>query len=403
MTAPLRLAVYTAVSAASENRPVSLGAAARVKRGLSRVADLLAWTVAGRFTLRQYRYVRRQYSNKGDIAVRLAIMQMFGEHFADRQIAWTDIGWDEMNEAMVAKVNETCDMLLIGGGFVFVDDDGGPTPGFERQLDLLSGLSVPIVSCAVGVNHLFAPDTDAMPPLTSEGEDALRRFMAMSAVVTVRDRNSRNLLSRFSDKPVGVLPDFAFYLHPKPAPAPASRKPVRIGCNFAFHSKELEAVQARTLRPAIAALKALAAELDAEICHFTHSDAEQAVTTLMRLSGLPVTAIEGGPAELLDHYGRMDIHFAEMMHSAILAMSCGVPTVALAYDVKTPALYDFVGLPALCLARETTADALLDALRAAHADRIDIAGHLKAWKADMAGAYDDFFLAVGHFLPTGAP
>ena len=54
MTAPLRLAVYTAVSAASENQPVRLGVADRLKRGLARLSDMAAWVAAGRFTLRQH-------------------------------------------------------------------------------------------------------------------------------------------------------------------------------------------------------------------------------------------------------------------------------------------------------------------------------------------------------------
>ena len=67
-------------------------------------------------------------------------------------------------------------------------------------------------------------------------------------------------------------------------------------------------------------------------------------------------------------------------------------------DVKTAALFDFVGLPALCLEREATAEALTGVLRQAHDDRVAIAGHLRAWKAEMAVAYDDFFLSVDHRL-----
>ena len=66
--------------------------------------------------------------------------------------------------------------------------------------------------------------------------------------------------------------------------------------------------------------------------------------------------------------------------------------------MKTAALFDFVGLPALCLEREATAEALTGVLRQAHDDRVAIAGHLRAWKAEMAVAYDDFFLSVDHRL-----
>jgi colanic acid/amylovoran biosynthesis protein len=70
---------------------------------------------------------------------------------------------------------------------------------------------------------------------------------------------------------------------------------------------------------------------------------------LCRLIGAPwarVTSLENCafPDDIIHQYGRMDAFVGSRMHSAILALCAGTPTVALAYQPKTTGTFEAIGL-----------------------------------------------------------
>src|SRR5262249_4380292 len=83
--------------------------------------------------------------------------------------------------------------------------------------------------------------------------------------------------------------------------------------------------------------------------YFVHSGAEQLLPRLFHARGIEVTPVTGPAANLLRHYRELDLHVCCMLHSAILATSCGVPTINLAYDIKNHAFFSLMDSPTLCV------------------------------------------------------
>ncbi len=84
-----------------------------------------------------------------------------------------------------------------------------------------------------------------------------------------------------------------------------------------------------------------------------------------------------------------------MMHSSILSLRAGVPTVNLGYDVKNAALFNMLGLPQFCLqARDIVPSEVLTAVRRLLADERAIMGRTSVAIEQLKRERDAFFLEL---------
>ena len=95
---------------------------------------------------------------------------------------------------------------------------------------------------------------------------------------------------------------------------------------------------------------------------------------------------------MLAAYKRQDMHIGQMLHSTIFAMAAGVPALSVAYDTKSRAFFDLLGLRDFCV-DATTLDrhGLLAAMSRLATERHRVASVIAArgaaLRTDAAGFY----------------
>jgi polysaccharide pyruvyl transferase CsaB len=125
-------------------------------------------------------------------------------HAVERAVPARDLSREEVR-ADIARL----DALIIGGGGILFDNEAEV---FLREASIAQELDVPVVIYAVSVGPLSSRAT----------RERLTDCLERAAVVTVRDRHSRQLLEQFGvRREIVVTADPALLLEPEPLPAEA--------------------------------------------------------------------------------------------------------------------------------------------------------------------------------------
>jgi polysaccharide pyruvyl transferase WcaK-like protein len=119
---------------------------------------------------------------------------------------------------------------------------------------------------------------------------------------------------------------------------------IDIGLNLAFHGPFASGLSQRAMPILVQVLKRLSATMPCRFSYFCHADSARGIVAALRAKGVQLNVYGGSVDQLLAGYRQLDVHIGAMMHSTILAISCGVPTLALAYDVKSVGFFELFGL-----------------------------------------------------------
>jgi polysaccharide pyruvyl transferase WcaK-like protein len=142
-------------------------------------------------------------------------------------------------------------------------------------------------------------------------------------------------------------------------------------------------------------LKALRDEYSAEFCYICHLRADVTVPLYFRLRGIRMQIRRPDAPGLPDAYRDLDLHVCQMMHSSILSLRAGVPTVNLGYDIKNAALFDMLGLSEFCLQADNLVPSrVLAAVGKLLANKHTIMGRTSAAIEGLKRTRDAFFLEL---------
>ncbi len=261
-------------------------------------------------------------------------------------------------------------LIVFGGGGVLQDDDSRiKVPYWAARLSALKLLQQNIAGLSIGAGPLHHAES---------------RFFAAAVCrvlrsISVRDEFAHSWLQPCTPKPVTVVPDPAFMLHPAEPQAAATfirslglspdrpllgvvmrgwfhRRggfiPRKVRARFGGAQTHGSEERAQLTATFVAELRLLASRLDASIIlmpsyPLRHEGDLQACHALATgLDGVP-TAIASidDPALYKAVAGRLVMMVSARMHPLILAAAMGVPIVGLGYNGKFDGLFRLLELP----------------------------------------------------------
>ena len=404
----LKICIFVAIPAHLADIPAGGSATARMKRRLRRAADRMAWGVRPARRLSSYAWTERENSNKGDHAIRLAVRAQIAAAMAPREVEFTELGWDELTPDAAGEIGRCHDLFVIAGsGYFFLDRHGNAAARLERDAAFLARLGCPAMAYGPGLNRTLAPPgSEATVPadgVSAEGARVLGRVLARLAAVGVRDANSQRALQRLTDRKVELMGDPVLFWPEAPPAAPRPLGPrLRIGVNLAYHGTAMDARMARNLPVYGAFLRRLAAEMSAELHYVVHYNAERAVPLMLRSHGVDLVVHDLPASELPALYRTLDLHMCEMLHSSIIAIAAGVPTMNIGYDIKNRAFFELLGVERFCLdAAQLSEASLWQAAQALLAGREDYIAAAAASAARLARTRDGLLARIRDLAMAG--
>lgn len=235
---------------------------------------------------------------------------------------------------------ENLDVFVLGGGGILYDADA---EAYLREVFLAHEAGVPVMVYAVSTG----------PLLQKSNRELVREGLNQAAIITVRDRQARQLLEDIGvHKEIRVTADPALLLEPEPLPADALQ---REGLDT---ERRLIGVSVRELGPAAPdidvdhyhQLLANAADymvdrLDADVVFVPlerqHMDMQHSHAVVSRMQCVQhATVLKGEytPGQLLTLMSHFEFAVGMRLHFLIFATLQGVPFVALPYANKVTGL-----------------------------------------------------------------
>ena len=89
-------------------------------------------------------------SNRGDIAIRMAVRQQLTKAFAPSPVRFVEVKWGELTDFAAAEINACCDIFVIGGGgYMFLKADGSAGHMLEN-VEELGKIRCPVFAYGIG-------------------------------------------------------------------------------------------------------------------------------------------------------------------------------------------------------------------------------------------------------------
>jgi len=335
-----RYVLYGAVA----NKPVP--AAPTTKERVKQLLDRLAFRLGYKGRLNYKNYAAPCTYNRGDHSIIVATAQHLRQLDPLANIA--TVNWEDWG---AIDLRNTDKVLVCGSGYFFPNADGLFPKRLHQDLQAIERSRAELHFLGVGYNYLLDWRPSRESRLPQKSVDLLQRLLASAVTLTVRDDNTRQFLSRYTNRDIAVIGDPALFLE-APAPAnndhPKGAKP-KIGINIPFHGYEPTEWIKKYLGEFVATLKKLQQATNGEFTYFVHYDSEVLVAALMQDQGLSLSVANTDAAHLPAEYAKMDLHIGGMLHSCIIATAAGTPSIGLAYDEKHFGFFDLMGRSEYCL------------------------------------------------------
>lgn len=404
--APLNVCLYVAIPEQEQFRRPAHPLAQRVKSTIRHALNgILTWTT-GRLHLEAYHYMIASglgdNSNRGDIAIRMAVREQLAAAFAPRPLIFTELCWGHLTDEAVSEINKSCQLFVIGGGgYVFINGDGS-AGAMLADIPHLGNLKCPVLAFGIGLNRLMHEDVHALDSLPPNTRDSIRRLSAACAAVSVRDSETLELFSLHGDKPAALTGDPVLFLNGPASQPKKHKKRLSIGINLAAHGWRAVAVLRPLLAEIVDFLKGFESRHDVEWVYLLHHDFERPVANYLRRRGIRLRIVNGAPMELLKAYAQLDLVVCQMLHACIFAANAQVPFLNIAYDRKNIAFCALMEVSDYCVPHEEANSNILqekfeDLLR----DRGAVASTIGLRKAALRAASRHFLEQVENEVVPG--
>lgn len=363
-----RYVLYGAV--ANKPGPSASDTKARMKNLLDRVAFRLGYKAK----LNYKNYETPYTYNRGDHSIIVATAQQLKKLNPGGPIV--TVNWEQLSAIGLSSTDK---VLVCGSGYFFPNPEGVFPKRLHQDLLAIEQSGAELHFLGVGYNYLLDWRPSRESQLPKESVDLLQRLLARAVTLTVRDENTRQFLSRYTNRDIAVIGDPALFLEAPTSAGtdhPKGAKP-KIGINIPFHGYEPTEWIKKYLGEFVTTLRKLQQATACEFTYFVHYDSEVLVAALIRDQGLSLSVVNTDAAHLPAEYAKMDLHIGGMLHSCIIATAAGTPCIGLAYDEKHFGFFDLMGRGEYCLrANPIRFDTLLqksvDALQNATRERTKI-------------------------------
>ena len=257
----------------------------------------------------------------------------------------------------------------VGGGFL----------QFRRLREVITIVSVHVLQLGM-CRRLGLPITmfpQSVGPFGGRLTTALgRRVLSWFRLILVREQRSEEYVKRIAPEladRVRLAPDLALLSPGRPIAEPPT--PPRVGIvvrqwwfpahrdpTGAFH-RYVEAVAGL-----LSWLRTNGSPVELVIQSngpLHRGDDRIAARAVVEQLGAPVDIVDLEPREsanaAISRYGRYDVLVATRMHAALMGLLSGTPTIAIAYEAKTPGVFESLGLTEWVVdIVDVTAEALID-------------------------------------------
>lgn len=405
---PVNVCLYVAIPEQEQFRKHAHPLAQRVKSTIKHVLNDVLTIVTGKLHLEAYHYKiassLSDNSNRGDIAIRMAVRQQLAAAFAPQPVTFTELGWGALTDVSVAEINKSCQLFVIGGGgYVFINGDGSAGARLADVPHLLN-LKCPVVAYGIGLNRLMHEDVHALNTLPENTCASLRSLSTACAAVSVRDTETLELFTLHGDKPAALIGDPVLFLHGPRPPARQQTTQLSIGINLAAHGWRALKVLKPLLSDIVGLLKAFQARHDVEWVYLLHHDFERPIANYLRRRGISLRIVDGGPTELLEAYTQLDLVVCQMLHSCIFAANANVPFLNIAYDRKNIAFCTLMDVSQYCVPHsQANADALQQKLETLLRNRAEVASTIADRKTSLRPAFTGFLEKIVDISRRRAP
>lgn len=253
------------------------------------------------------------------------------------------------------KAIRVSDLVIIGGGGILQDEFNITTiPRYLLPALIGKVYSKKVIFYALGVGPLN----------TRYSKDLIRLLSAQADHVTVRDKESKEIMEQLSVKRVGVVPDPAFRLPPcdenrtlqilQQENIDPNRVPkIGISLRGIYHTnrrkiRSMKGLSVEQKNTIIESLEGISEQLDGLLVFFcADNDMDKSISKEIaekcRCDTRLITA-KYSPTEYAGILGAMDIVISMPLHSGIIACSNYVPVVAIDYNPKVRNFMRVVGL-----------------------------------------------------------
>lgn len=395
-----RIVIYGAVAHVPPPERLPRRVRTYIKHAVLTWSDILRWRLLRKLDQLDYRsYVTPSVVNIGDVAIIKASCQtlskamgLFKFQFKFQYSNWEDRSNFYINE----NLKDESIIAVCGSGYITFDRDGRLAGRLRGDLNAMQSTEADVVFYGIGVNRLLTAGGVGAPVITDVDAEILRQLLHRAALISVRDFNSQKILSRYTDKPIRLISDPAFYLaeidHKRDKNHLISNTgQVVIGINFPFHGPDATARVRESLPSYIAMLKKIQHQTKCKFVYMLHFEAARIIPRLLKNSGVSMDIIGGSPDTLIEGYRSLNIHIGGMLHSCILAASAGTPSVAIAYDVKHAGFFSLLGLERYCIpATPFDADRFVTAALSALAEEDELRATIRSARVRLEKEADAF-------------
>lgn len=390
-----KIFIYTDISQDRERRLKQRTLPELLRNRARRAFDFAQWRTLGRVRFQHYSYADREFSNLGDIAIRIAIEEDLRRTFAPAGVEFIEYGFGDLNADVVERANREADLLVItGGAYIHYNSEGSINRRLREDLPYVEKLTCPVITFGISISSQLAPGRDMRTSqLAPESMELLRRFRHRLALCSVRDEQSLTIFEAAAGQPIHLITDPVLFLqHPGTANLPEGP---RVGVNLTFHGAHADRLLERNLKIYIAGLKTLQSRTGCRFFYLAHSDGERLIIRLLWGAGIALETAPIDVREMLSWYRAMDIVICQMLHASIFSANAGTPFLNLAYDVKNLLFCEALGVPEYCIpSYELTAEQLTEKAVALLKDRERVAAMIAERKATLRVGNEAFLVDV---------
>lgn len=397
----MKICLYTAIPARAQFQPFVRPPIQRAKSTVRHVLDRLRTSLSGRLHVNDFHYqVAKSLadnSNRGDIAIRLAVREQIVSVAGHHPVEFVEVEWGRLTPEIVCDINDSCDLFVIaGGGYLFIFGDGSGGRSFD-DIPYLQKIRCPVVAYGIGMNRLMHEAVRDLRDLPVETQNKILDFVKACDQIGVRDAHTLELLNLYGDRPVSLIGDPVLFLRGL-QPIATGQRPVHgysIGINLAAHGWRALTPLKSLLPNFVQLLKHVQNSHGAKFTYLLHHEFEEVVVSFLRQQGISLNVVRAGALELLESYAHLDFVICQMLHACIFSTNQNVPFLNIAYDQKSVAFCDLLGVPQCVLPHTAaTATALKERFDAVFATRDAVKKTLMARKLPLEEAQMKFMQEV---------
>jgi len=406
----LKIWLYTAITEQEQFQPLARPALQRAKSMVRHGLNRLSTRLTGRLHVDNFHYQvansLADNSNRGDIAIRVAVRQQFLAALAPRPVEFVELKWGDLTDQAVDRINRECDLFIIaGGGYIFINGDGTGQPRLN-DIPFLQKIECPVIAYGIGMNRLLHEEVCDLNNLPSATQSLVRGLRSACDDVGVRDAETLELMNLYGGGPSSLIGDPVLFMYNTFATEKnraAVRRPL-IGINFAGHGFHSQSMLKSLLPAAVEFLKHVQIKYGAAFIYLLHHDFEENVVAFLRQQGLRFDVVHSDLSQLFDSYRGLDFVICQMLHSCIFASNQNTPFLNIAYDRKSVAFCDLLGVPQCALVHgDATVSALSARFEELFAERDAIRRTLAAGKAPLNLAQREFVRRAAAFTESAVP